>query len=129
MAGIDNLIKAEDLTSEQLRERASKAGKASVKAKRERKAMKETLEILLSMPVRNGKAADVESIKSFAAMKGKNISVQEAVLVSMLQRALKGNVKAAEYIRDTIGENPIQKIDADIRNIVPVIGGEDGLED
>lgn len=123
------MLKPGDLTPEQARENGRKGGKASVKAKRERKQMRETLEILLNMPLKGGKSADVEEIRNFAAIKGKNISVQDALLLSMIQRALKGNVRAAEYVRDTIGENPIQKVEADVRNIVPVIGGDDMLED
>ena len=129
MRNEENLINFTELTEEEQRRLARKGGKASVKARRERKQMRETLEILLNMPLKGGKEADVESIRNFAAIKGKNISVQDALLLSMIQRALKGNVRAAEYVRDTIGENPIQQVEADVRNIVPVIGGDDLLED
>lgn len=124
--GVDNLIVP---SSDKARINGRKGGIASAKAKRERKAMRETLEILLNMPIKGGRAAEVEDIRNFADLKGKNVSVQDALLLSMIQRALKGNVKAAEYVRDTIGENPIQKVEADVRNIVPIIGGDDLLED
>lgn len=117
------------MTPEQRRENGRKGGIASGEAKRRKKAMRETLEILLAMPMKSGKQADIESIRNFADLKGKNISVQEAMLIAMIQKAMKGNVLAAEYIRDTVGENPVNKIDADITNVVPVIGGEDDLED
>ena len=97
------------------RERGRAGGIASGKARREKRMMRETLDILLSMPLRNGKSADVDSIKNFAAMKGKNISVQEAIMIAQVQKAMKGDTRAAEYIRDTIGQKPVDNV---------VMGGE-----
>ena len=117
MANEENLI---PFTSEQSREEAKKNGKkggiASGKAKREKKQFKETLESLLSMSMKAGKSADINSINSFAAIKGKNISVQEAILIAMIQKALKGDTQAATYLRDTAGQKPSDKvqIEADI---------------
>jgi hypothetical protein len=99
----DNLIKAEDLTSDELRERAKKGGIASGKARREKKAMKDTLETLLAMPLKDGQVAGLEDIQSIASLKGKNISVQEAIMLAQIQKAMKGDTRAAEYIRDTSG--------------------------
>lgn len=103
MANEENLLKAEELTSEQLRDRATKGGIASGKARRERKAMKDTLAALLSMPLKDGKTADVEEIKNLGSLKGKNITVQDAIMLAQIQKAIKGDTKAAEYVRDTSG--------------------------
>ena len=126
MAGKDNLVKAEDLTSEELRERARAGGIASGKARREKKQMRETLDILLSMPMKDGAAADVDSIRSFAAIKGKNISVQEAILIAQVQKAMKGDTRAAEYVRDTIGEKPGESVEMTM-NLPVFFEGEDEL--
>lgn len=128
MAGRKNLIKAEDLTSEELRERARAGGIASGKARREKKAMRETLDILLSMPMKDGEYADVGSIQSFAAIKGKNISVQEAILIAQVQKAMKGDTKAAEYVRDTMGEKPGESVEMTM-NLPVFFEGEDELEE
>lgn len=128
MAGRKNLIKAEDLTSEELRERARAGGIASGKARREKKAMRETLDILLSMPMKDGAAADVESIRSFASIKGKNINVQEAILIAQVQKAMKGDTKAAEYVRDTIGQKPGESVEMTM-NLPVFFEGEDELEE
>lgn len=101
MAGKDNLIVP---SSAEARKNGRKGGIASAKAKREKKAMKDTLNDLLSMPLKSGNAADVETIKNLAALKGKNITVQEAIMLAQIQKALKGDTKAAEYIRDTSGQ-------------------------
>ena len=108
MAGIDNLIKAEDLTSEELRERARKGGKASVEARRKKKAMKEQFELLLSLGVK-----DKEARKKMKALgiNPDNIDNQMATVISMWQESVKGNVQAATFIRDTIGEKPIEKVE------------------
>ena len=107
---IDNLLKAEDLTSDELRARATKGGIASGKARREKKAMKETLETLLSMPLKDGRATELETIKNVAAIKGKNITVQEAIMLAQVQKALKGDTRAAEYIRDTSGNKAKEEV-------------------
>lgn len=114
-------------SKEEARSRGRKGGIASGKARREKKAFKETLEAILSMPMKEGKNISLDDIKSFASIKGKNISVQEAILIGQIQKAMKGDTKAAEYVRDTIGQKPTDKIEADF--IVPVFGGEDKLED
>ncbi len=116
------------MTPEQRRENGRKGGIASGEAKRKKKAMRETLDVLLSMRMKNGKFADIESITSFAALKGKNISVQEAMIISMLQRAMKGDVKAAEWVRDTAGQKPVDNANVNM-NLPVFFEGEDELEE
>ena len=116
------------MTPEQRRENGRKGGIASGEAKRKKKAIKETLDVLLSMPMKSGKNADIESIKNFAALKGKNINVQEAMVISMLQRAMKGDVKAAEWIRDTAGQKPVENMNMNM-NLPVFFEGEDELEE
>ena len=109
-------------------ENGKKGGIASGKAKREKKALKETLEELLAMPIKDGKSNDIEKIKSIAGIKGKNITMQEAIMVAMLNKAAKGDVRAAEYVRDTIGQKPDSKMNIDM-NLPVFFEGEDSLED
>lgn len=101
MANEENLKPVQ--SKSEARSRGKSGGIASGKARREKKAMKDTLESLLSMPLKSGKCADVESIKDLAALKGKNITVQEAIMLAQIQKAMKGDTRAAEYIRDTSG--------------------------
>lgn len=65
-----------NMTPEERRENGRKGGLASVKARREKKAMKDNLASLLSMSLKSGKIADVDTIKNFAALNGKNVTVQ-----------------------------------------------------
>lgn len=100
-------------TPEQRRENGRKGGIASGEAKRAKKAMKERLEVLLEMTMKSGRGSDIESIKNFADLKGKNITVQDAMMIAQIQKALRGDTNAAVFVRDTAGQNPTQKIEAD----------------
>lgn len=99
----ENLQPVRDRT--EAMELGRKGGIASGKARRERKAMRETLEIMMSMPLKGGKNVDIGDVKSFASLKGKNINVSEALALSILQNAMNGNVKAFAQIMELMGEN------------------------
>ena len=108
------------MTPEERREHGRKGGLASGEAKRHKKVLKERLEILLEMPMKQGREADIEAIKNFAALKGKNITVQDAMMIAQIQKALKGDTQAAVFIRDTVGQNPTTRVDIDIEPVVIV---------
>ena len=99
-------------SSNEARKNGKKGGIASGKARRKKKSMKETLEILLSMPMGEGKVVDVEALKNFADLKGKNVDVQTVILIKTLQDYIKrGNPALLAFIRDTIGEKPTDSVD------------------
>ena len=76
--------------------------------------MRETLSILLDMPMKKGKVYSAEEIKCFADLNGKNITIDQAMMVKLIQKALKGDINAIAMVRDTIGEKPAEKIDATV---------------
>lgn len=117
-----------NMTPEQRRANGRKGGLASAEARRKKKAMKDNLEALLSMPLKSGKVADVESIRNFAAIQGRNISVQDAILIKQIQKAMKGDTKAAEFIRDLSGNKPDSNVNIDM-NIPVLFEGEDDIEE
>lgn len=120
--------KPDEFTREERVENGRKGGIASGVAKRKKKAMRETLEILLSMPLNNRKCYEVDEIESFAQLKGKNINVETAILIKQVQRALAGDLPSAEFVRDTSGQKP--KDNLEIGGAIPVvISGEAELED
>lgn len=100
-----------NFTSEQLSEWGRKGGLAKREATRRRKEMKETLDILLNMPMKKGKVYTAEDIKCFADLKGKNITIDQAMMVCLIQRALKGDLSAIAMVRDTVGEKPTEKVE------------------
>ena len=117
-----------DFTPEERRENGRKGGIASGIAKRKKAEMKKTLELLLTMPLQNKKCHEIEDIQNFAQLKGKNVTVEAAILIRQIQRALAGDLPSAEFIRDTSGQKPTN--DVNIGGSLPVvISGEGDLED
>lgn len=107
------------MTPEQRSECGRKGAMASKEAKRKKKYMKEVLDVLLDMPLKKGKHNDVEDIRNFAAIKGKNLNVQEAIMIAQVQKALKGDTNAIQFIRDTIGQKQADNLN---------IGAEFGVQ-
>ena len=109
MANADNL-KGKGLdhrtTSEQ-REIAQKGGQASGAARRRKKSMKAAAKMLLDMPVTSKELQ--QKMKLLGVPEGDS-SYQMAVMVAMLNQAMKGNVKASYFLRDPIGESPSDQI-------------------
>ena len=91
MTNENNLKK---LTSEEARELGRKGGLKSAEVRREKKLLKNLLEEVLETPTKTGNLA---------------IDITNA----LIQKAKKGNVKAYEVIRDTLGEKPVENIKID----------------
>ena len=108
--------KHKERSPEERSEIAKAGGQASGKAKREKKRAKEILDIFLAMPLRKRAIADIQDIQSYEQLKGKNITVNEAIQLKQVQRALSGDLSSATYIRDTIGEKPTEKVEAKVND-------------
>ena len=119
----------EHMTKEQLSEAGKKGGKASVEARRRRKELKETLEILLNMSLdKRRKNVDIEKIQAFVDLKGKNVTVDEAMMIKLVQKALSGDLNSISMVRDTIGEKPSDRVE--VKDVTPIIiSGEDELSE
>jgi len=83
-----------------------KGGEALQAAIKQRRSMADTLDILLRQP------ADPETIEALNLPAG--ATKQDAMLAAMYLQATEGNVKAGQFVRDTIGEQPTQKQEIDI---------------
>lgn len=84
------------LTSEEAREYGSKGGKASVKARRKKKELKECMQALLESEI--------------TASNGVVMTGAEALCTKVFQKALKGDLRAFEVARDTSGQKPAEKV-------------------
>ena len=87
LANTENLVSLADRTTEEQRAIASAGGKASGEARRKRKTLKEELLLMLSEG-----------------------ETQQSVTFALIEKAMSGDTKAFEVIRDTIGEKPIDKV-------------------
>ena len=91
MANEENLINLRDRSPEERKEIARKGAEATNKLLKERKTFREELLILLSQG-----------------------DTQKKISLAMLEKAMKGDTKAFEVLRDTVGEKPVDKVEADV---------------
>ena len=84
-----------------------KDGQASGVAKRRKKAMKAVVSAVLDMPITSKELQ--QKMKLLGVPEGES-TYQMAVVVAMLNQAMKGNVKASYFLRDTAGESPSDQI-------------------
>lgn len=101
MANEQNLIPFDKRTESEQREYAKKGGQKSGEVRRQRKAMKETMKMLLNLelPESEGK----EKLKEMG-IEDNDLNMQTAILTNQVQRALKGDLDSAKFCRDTSGE-------------------------
>lgn len=83
-------------TKETAKENGSKGGKASGKARRRKRDMKQAMNMLLSLPV-SEKNKDKLEVLGIDPDEADN---QMLMLTVAMQEALKGNMRAIEYITD-----------------------------
>lgn len=94
MANEQNL---KPLSTKKAREIGAKGGVASGKARREKADLRKMCQMVLEMDVK-GKDGTVKS-------------GAEAITLAQLQKALKGDAKAYEVLRDTAGQKPVEKVE------------------
>ena len=87
-----------------------KGGQASGVAKRRKKTMKAAGKLLADMPVTS---KELQQKMKLLGVPDGDSTYQMAVMVAMLNQAMKGNVKASYFLRDTIGESPSDQIRRD----------------
>lgn len=93
--GQENLIPLNRRTPEEVKEITTKGAIASNKAQAKRKTFKEIFELLLQ-----DKSID-----------NANITNNELMAITMIAEAHKGNTKAFEIVRDTVGEKPKEQME------------------
>lgn len=116
------------LTHEDRVKNGRKGGKKKGENAKRKREMREAIEVLMSMPLENKTVKELEDILSFKDLKDKNLTVNDAIIVKQVQRALKGDLNAVTFLRDTSGQKPKDDMSVDMK--LPVFfAGEDDLED
>jgi hypothetical protein len=106
-------------STSEARERGKKGGQNSGKARRDKKILKDCLEILME------KKMEID---------GRPITGFEALALSAFEKALAGDVKAMTFVRDTLGQKPVEKViiaDVDptvIDEVESMVLGDDDAE-
>lgn len=125
MANEQNLIPIEEVNSRRTREEHSKdsqrGGQKSGEVRRQRKAMKEQAELLLSLPfnLTDKKGNELKEVLKKLGIDEDNIDNQMAMLVALWKTALgngRNQVTAVQELRDIIGdkaekETTVQRIE------------------
>lgn len=102
MANEKNLIPFTERTESEVRKLNAKGGRKSGETRRRKKAMREAMKDLLSMPVVN---MEVYNQTAMMGIDPENIDNQTAVLCRLILSAQCGDVSAAREIRSIIGED------------------------
>ena len=97
------------LTQEERRARTQKAGRASGRARRKYRDMRETLQQLMER--------DIDDVEEAGTLKelGLDSNVANAVGLSVVRRAIKGEVTAVKFLRDTLDEKTEGEGDVPVR--------------
>lgn len=109
VACTENLMTAEELnarlTPEERSENASKAGKASVEARRRKRTMREAAELFLSLPVKDD---ELKGRMVQLGIDANDVDNQMAVIVGLTMKATSGDSKAAKVLAELLGEGQKQ---------------------
>lgn len=102
----ENLISLNGRSADERRAIASAGGKASAESRRRRKLMREVTADILSMPERNEKYISMMRERGF---KKCDITQQAVIIMAQIEKAKRGDVKSATFVRDTVGEKPTER--------------------
>ena len=71
--------------------------------------MRDTAKMLLDMQVPKA-AKELKQKLAVMGISEDDFTYQTAVMVGVINQAMKGNTKAAAFLRDTVGENPAHEL-------------------
>lgn len=123
--GDENLVPMQNRTTAEQRKIQRAGGIASGVARRRKRDMQQALNAILDMPLKKGK---LQQIRNLSEVKGKNITAEQAILLAMVNKAMKGDVKAATFVRDTAGCKPTDHVEVN-EITTAVLTEEDIIED
>ena len=89
---------------------ARKGAYAAAEAKRRKRSLREAAKVLLDMPVAP-KQGKMRSMLEALDISADDMDYSMSIMAAMLIKATNGNVSAAQFIRDTAGENPYQDLE------------------
>ena len=107
--GWDNLRSLKDIAPEEKHAIQSAGGKASAAAKKERRRLEDLANRILNLQL----PCD-EDIRTELEAHGIDPTCDAGIVLAQVKRALGGDVKAAIWIRDILGENPGNRITVDM---------------
>ncbi len=110
MANYENIKDANNnRTPNERRELAKRAGEASGEARRKRANFRKTLNLLLSAKIEN------EELTPFLESLGIDSTLESAINMAMIKKALKGDVKAYEAVARFAGQYEVPDEDIELK--------------
>lgn len=97
------------------KEEAKKGGINSAKARKRKKLLRESIDLLFNLPIRSSKTK--EQLKALG-IDDEEMNNQMALIIAMYHQALKGDVQAFNTLRDTAGQKPVEKVETTERPII-----------
>ena len=104
---MENLIPLNRRSKEEQRQTASNGGKKSGEVRRRKRAMKDAVKLIMEMPADTPK---LQNLLNMLGVQERDQTNQMAMIAAMLGKAIKGDVAAAAFLRDTAGEKPTEKV-------------------
>ena len=122
--GVENLIPFSQRSKEEASEMGRRGGVSSGETRRAQKTMREMLKTIVDSDLTGEEAGRKleHNLQKAGLHKRLPNNYRSGLAVAMLQKALNGSVKAAEFIRDTLGEKPIEQFE-DLTPESPIVLG------
>lgn len=95
------------ITKDDASEKGKIGAKKSLDTRRKKKKLKEALTALMELPVSERNKQSMRAL----GIDDKDMNNQMLVAVAAFQKAIKGDVRAMEFIRDMTGQQPVTKLD------------------
>lgn len=99
MANEKNLVPINERTKSEQREIASAGGKASGKARRRKKSMKQKMQLLLSLPAADNDQAELSAM----GVDPEDMDNEMVLVKALFLAAAEGDTKAFDRIQDVLG--------------------------
>lgn len=112
--GTDNLIPVSQRSREELQEMGRKGGKKAQEINAKKRSAQEIMQLLLNCRISREQAQ--EKLGIYADFLPSDATLHDLINLRQILEASEGNTKAAEFVRDTSGNKPIdrQEISAEI---------------
>lgn len=91
---------------EQMVENAKKGAAAAAASKRRKKEMKKRINEIFEMSIKGGTPEDFNSI---IEADHADLCALDKIVLAQFKKAFDGDTKAAEFLRDTAGQKPVEK--------------------
>ena len=114
-----NLIQNQNISEEEKKALLSKGGKVTAEKRKRQKSLRLIAQALLATDV-----LETDEIFEELTERGLETSYADAMMLSILNKSLHGDVEAARFVRDTAGQKPTDQVQVGNLDGVPFMRKE-----